>query len=51
MLGCRSFAMNHNNGDGLIWIKRKHYFRPEFNPHFFADYFRESLVLTRFAEL
>lgn len=22
-------------GDGFIWIKRKHYFSPELNPHFF----------------
>lgn len=22
-------------GDGFIWTKRKHYFRPELNPHFF----------------
>ena len=27
-------------GDGLIWIKRKHYFRPELNHHFFKNYFR-----------
>lgn len=27
-------------GDGLIWIKRKHYFRPELNHHFFGNYFR-----------
>jgi len=26
-------------GDGLIWIKRKHYFRPELNHHFFRNYF------------
>lgn len=23
-------------GDGFIWLKRKHYFRPELNPQFFA---------------
>ena len=23
-------------GDGLIWIKRKHYFSPELNPSYFA---------------
>lgn len=28
-----------SRGDGFIWIKRKHYFRPELNPHFFANYF------------
>jgi hypothetical protein len=22
-------------GDGFIWIKRKHYFRPDLNPHYF----------------
>ena len=27
-------------GDGLIWIKRKHYFQPELNHHFFRNYFR-----------
>lgn len=25
-----------SKGDGFIWIKRKHYFRPELNPQFFA---------------
>ncbi|MGO9171252.1 MAG: hypothetical protein ACLP7P_04720, partial [Rhodomicrobium sp.] len=24
--------------DGFIWIKRKHYFDPVYNPHFFKDY-------------
>jgi len=27
-----------SKGDGFIWIKRKHYFRPELNPQFFARY-------------
>lgn len=27
-------------GDGFIWIKRKHYFQSEFNPHFFKNYFK-----------
>ncbi len=27
-------------GDGFIWIKRKHYFKPELNAHFFSNYFR-----------
>ena len=27
-------------GDGLIWIKRKHYFRPELNKQFFENYYR-----------
>lgn len=29
-----------SKGDGFIWIKRKHYFRKELNPAFFANYFR-----------
>lgn len=28
-----------SKGDGFIWIKRKHYFRPELNPNFFKNYF------------
>lgn len=31
-----------SKGDGLIWIKRKHYFAPNLNHHFFANYYRES---------
>jgi hypothetical protein len=31
-----------SKGDGFIWIKRKHYFDPALNPHFFANYFRKS---------
>jgi hypothetical protein len=31
-----------SKGDGLIWIKRKHYFTPELNAHFFANYYREA---------
>jgi len=30
-----------SRGDGLVWIKRKHYFEPGLNPHFVANYFRE----------
>ncbi|OYD14473.1 hypothetical protein CH333_07860, partial [candidate division WOR-3 bacterium JGI_Cruoil_03_44_89] len=30
-----------SKGDGFIWIKRKHYFKPELNPQFFAKYYRE----------
>ncbi len=30
-----------SKGDGFIWIKRKHYFRAELNPHFAANYRRE----------
>lgn len=26
-------------GDGLVWIRRKHYFDPQLNPLFFATYF------------
>jgi hypothetical protein len=29
-----------SKGDGLIWIKRKHYFSPELNQQFFANYYR-----------
>lgn len=28
-----------SKGDGFIWIKRKHYFKPELNQHFFKKYF------------
>lgn len=31
-----------SKGDGFIWIKRKHYFKPDLNPYFFANYFREN---------
>ena len=27
-----------SRGDGFVWIKRKHYFRPELNPQFMAQY-------------
>ncbi|WP_339166087.1 hypothetical protein MKX75_16815 [Paenibacillus sp. FSL R5-0341] len=30
-------------GDGFIWIKRKHYFDPSLNQHFFSNYFRRNL--------
>lgn len=30
-----------SKGDGFIWIKRKHYFKPEINPQFFDNYYRE----------
>lgn len=29
-----------SKGDGFIWIKRKHYFKPELNYHFFQNYLR-----------
>jgi len=31
-----------SKGDGFIWIKRKHYFKPEFNPNFARNYLREN---------
>jgi hypothetical protein len=30
-----------SKGDGFVWIKRKHYFRPELNGHFQENYFRD----------
>ncbi len=30
-----------SRGDGFVWIKRKHYFDPGKNHHFFANYYRE----------
>ncbi len=29
-----------SKGDGFIWIKRKHYFKPELNRFFFDNYFK-----------
>jgi hypothetical protein len=29
-----------SKGDGFVWIKRKHYFKPELNQHFFQNYFK-----------
>lgn len=29
-----------SKGDGFVWIKRKHYFKPELNPQFFDNYYR-----------
>ncbi len=31
-----------SRGDGFIWIKRKHYFKPELNPQFLANYYRSE---------
>ncbi len=31
-----------SKGDGFVWIKRKHYFKPELNPYFFSNYYRED---------
>lgn len=30
-----------SKGDGFVWIKRKHYFSPELNNHFFKNYYRK----------
>lgn len=30
-----------SKGDGFIWIKRKHYFKPELNSQFFSNYYNE----------
>ncbi len=30
-----------SKGDGLVWIKRKHYFDPALNHSFFANYYRQ----------
>jgi hypothetical protein len=32
-----------SKGDGLVWVKRKHYFAPELNPQFFANYYRTEM--------
>jgi hypothetical protein len=31
-----------SKGDGFVWIKRKHYFSKELNPHFLATYYRKE---------
>jgi hypothetical protein len=31
-----------SKGDGFIWIKRKHYFKPEFNQSFMSNYLRRG---------
>jgi hypothetical protein len=31
-----------SRGDGLIWIKRKHYFEPALNPHFLSNYYTDA---------
>lgn len=31
-----------SRGDGMVWIKRKHYFDKEMNHHFFANYFSSA---------
>ncbi len=30
-----------SKGDGFVWIKRKHYFAPGLNQHFFDNYFKK----------
>ena len=32
-------------GDGPVWIKRKHYFAPDLNHHFFNNYFKGSTLV------
>lgn len=29
-----------SKGDGFIWLKRKHYFEPRLNPHYFETYYK-----------
>jgi hypothetical protein len=41
-VGCPIDVAVISRGDGFIWIKRKHYFQPELNPHFAANYYREE---------
>jgi len=36
-----------SKGDGFIWIKRKHYFKPELNHGFFTNYFRATSGFSR----
>jgi nucleoid DNA-binding protein len=31
-----------SKGDGFIWIKRKHYFKPDLNPFYFKKYFNNN---------
>jgi len=33
-----------SKGEGFIWIKRKHYFKPELNPQFFQNYFKPNFI-------
>lgn len=33
-----------SEGDGFVWIKRKHYFHKDLNPYFFANYYRRDEV-------
>lgn len=36
-----------SKGDGFVWIKRKHYFKPELNPQFLSNYFADFDKLER----
>jgi len=43
-----------SKGDGFVWIRRKHYFNQELNPHYMSKYFynakrekKMTLLLTR----
>jgi hypothetical protein len=29
-----------SKGDGFVWIKRKHYFKPDLNHCFFENYYK-----------
>ena len=31
-----------SKGDGLIWVKRKHYFKSDMNHQFLANYYRKD---------
>ncbi|MFL9873841.1 hypothetical protein [Paraburkholderia megapolitana] len=33
-----------SKGDGFIWIKRKHYFSPDLNPHFFRQFSSKEIA-------
>jgi hypothetical protein len=36
-----------SKGDGFVWIKRKHYFKAELNPQFFANYYQGVMKWTK----
>lgn len=39
-----------SKSDGFIWIKRKHYFKPELNPHFFQKYYKDGATIYNIEE-
>lgn len=39
-----------SKSDGFIWIKRKHYFNPELNPHFFQKYYKDGITIHNMKE-